>query len=501
MLPVCRTAVFRCASRKPLYNIFFSVAETGSSIGGCFLSFVSPSPCLLTPDTNIVYGEYFDLRVEEFDNNIELQITYSSNKELRTYYVYPRNVWERINGYIESFREKGYPEEPALILIGPPGTGKSSMLSILADYLGFYRVSVDPESILSMWLGETEKKFFAAFAEAETNIPSIMLFDEAEWIISSSHAGGTRSEASVHVYVNMKNILKRKIDEFGKKKLPILAVFATNLSEEDIADTMMRSGRAYRPVFVPLPDFSAIRRIIERYFPEFSSEADKLATSMINAGLSMADVFRVLGDYKRTGRLKIEEMRSRGYSRMMISPRLLEDRDVIQYLQNLSDKIDPDIFRFRRLRIWIENTFEAVMPIITAFIIYKARKPVIALTDARYLDECMSTVRSTDGILLVNYNNVFRDALSTLSGQNIPIILIGTVSGYDERPKGYHRLAVDFFEIKPRTAPVKIIANILNIDIDQAKIQKMGLDAKSSAEYKAFIETLATTGSTKLSSL
>jgi len=66
-----------------------------------------------------------------------------------------------------------------LLLYGKPGTGKSEFVHHLGRTLG---IKVDMKrcsDIISMWVGETERKIAAAFREAEEN-GNVLFFDEAD---------------------------------------------------------------------------------------------------------------------------------------------------------------------------------------------------------------------------------------------------------------------------------------------------------------------------------
>jgi ATPases of the AAA+ class len=454
---------------------------------------VSPSPCLLAPVTEIKISEPVKISVEEFEEDVEVTVSAGDNE---TYYVYPKNVWERIYEYVDSFVAKGHPEEPAMILIGPPGTGKSSMMRILSDMMGVYTVEVEPESALSMWLGQSEKNLRRMFEEAEANSPSMVLFDEAEWILSKTSV--VRRSLSDNTFLNMKTILKRKIDEYGKKKEPILTIFASNISEEDIEETMIRSGRAYRPIFVPLPDWHGIKRIIERYFPEKRDESEKLATIMLNAGLSMADVMRVMKTYVRTGKIKIEEMRTRGYSRLFMSPELAGDASVQRYLREIVDRYDLErVSRHPNPKIFMECSYHVCGPILAAALVAIVRRPVMTVTDVRYIDEALDMSRSINSMLLVPSDFMPRDVVQNMLSQKTSTIFIGR-----EKVEGAYitKMTVVPRDMRLRMAPVIILSEMLRIEIDDKMRVQREIEKMTDVDYEKFLESFAQTGSLVLSS-
>ena len=66
-----------------------------------------------------------------------------------------------------------------LLLFGPPGTGKTLAAEVIARELGVDLLAVDLASLVSKWIGETEKNLAAVFDMAERS-RALLLFDEAD---------------------------------------------------------------------------------------------------------------------------------------------------------------------------------------------------------------------------------------------------------------------------------------------------------------------------------
>ncbi len=71
----------------------------------------------------------------------------------------------------------------SLCLQGPPGTGKSAYVRHLAERLGLEVVQKRASDLMSKWVGETEQKIAAAFAEARA-AQSFLVFDEADSLLA-----------------------------------------------------------------------------------------------------------------------------------------------------------------------------------------------------------------------------------------------------------------------------------------------------------------------------
>lgn len=79
----------------------------------------------------------------------------------------------------------------SLCLFGPPGTGKSAYVRYLADRLAMEIDQRRTSDLLSPWVGETEQKIAAAFAEAR-NAGAFLVFDEADSLLGDRR-GAQRS--------------------------------------------------------------------------------------------------------------------------------------------------------------------------------------------------------------------------------------------------------------------------------------------------------------------
>ena len=71
----------------------------------------------------------------------------------------------------------------SLCLQGPPGTGKSAFVRYLAEHMGLEVMQMRASDLMSMWVGDTEKKIAAAFAEAR-DTGAFLVFDEADSLLA-----------------------------------------------------------------------------------------------------------------------------------------------------------------------------------------------------------------------------------------------------------------------------------------------------------------------------
>ena len=93
--------------------------------------------------------------------------------------IYKRRVYEDWG-----MQEKlSYGRGVSMILSGPPGTGKTMAAQVLAGWLGMSLYRIELSSVISKYIGETEKNLEQIFEMAEKS-QGILFFDEADALFS-----------------------------------------------------------------------------------------------------------------------------------------------------------------------------------------------------------------------------------------------------------------------------------------------------------------------------
>lgn len=142
-----------------------------------------------------------------------------------------------------------------ILFDGEPGTGKTMAAGIIASQLGKDLYKINVSTVISKWVGETEKQLQRVFTEAEES-QSVILFDEADSLFSKRSTGD--SQDSGDRFANMTvNFLLQKIEEFRG-----VCILTTNLKKS--IDQAFIRRLAYRVTF-PFPDEAARAKIWEGF--------------------------------------------------------------------------------------------------------------------------------------------------------------------------------------------------------------------------------------------
>jgi hypothetical protein len=162
------------------------------------------------------------------------------------------------------------------LFYGPSGTGKTLAVEVIAKELELEAYKIDLSTVVSKYIGETEKNLSAIFQEAETS-NAILFFDEADALF------GKRSEVKdAHDrYANIEiNYLLQRMEEFEG-----VVVLATNL-RKNIDEAFFR--RMHFAVEFPFPDEQRRYRIWRQHFPEAVTVAEDVDFNFLASRLDLA---------------------------------------------------------------------------------------------------------------------------------------------------------------------------------------------------------------------
>jgi hypothetical protein len=151
-----------------------------------------------------------------------------------------------------------------VLFTGPSGTGKTMAAEILAHELSLDLLQIDLSSVVSKYIGETEKNLSAIFREAEQS-QALLFFDEADSLFGKR----TEMKDAHDRYANIEvNYLLQRVELYEG-----IVVLATNL-QRNIDDAFLR--RIKEVVDFPFPDDKLRARIWRAHFPSEAPMADDI---------------------------------------------------------------------------------------------------------------------------------------------------------------------------------------------------------------------------------
>jgi len=191
----------------------------------------------------------------------------------------------------------GWPR--GILFFGPPGCGKTLLAAAIATEINAAFYCVDAASIMSKWLGESEKNVAHLFQNArvvsENGQPAIIFLDEIDSLV------GIRSE-EVGGEIRTRNQFLKEMDSVVDKSrsLHVYIVGATN-KPWVLDQPFIR--RFQKRVFVPLPNLQArleMFKILSKNL-KLASDVDFEELARLTDGYSGSDI----RDIFQSGQLKV----------------------------------------------------------------------------------------------------------------------------------------------------------------------------------------------------
>lgn len=153
-----------------------------------------------------------------------------------------------------------------VLLVGPPGTGKTSIARAIAGEVEAYFVAIAASEFIEMFVGNGPRRVRELFASARAAVSSGLYKKAIIFIDELDSIGGARNavfDAGGAEYRNTLNELLHQMDGFNLDE-SIFILGATN-REQDIDPALKRAGRFDRIVEITLPDGESREAILKLY--------------------------------------------------------------------------------------------------------------------------------------------------------------------------------------------------------------------------------------------
>ncbi|MEV4718327.1 AAA family ATPase [Micromonospora noduli] len=186
--------------------------------------------------------------------------------------------------YPDTFARLGVQPPRGVLLYGPPGCGKTYLVTALAGSGRANVLSVKGAELLSKWVGESERAVRELFRRAREAAPTLIFLDEVDALApvrGQVTDGGTTDRVVAALLTELDGVETLR---------NVVVVGATN--RPDLVDpALLRPGRLERLVYVPPPDGPAraeILRAASRQVP-LAPDVDLPALGDELTGFSAAD--------------------------------------------------------------------------------------------------------------------------------------------------------------------------------------------------------------------
>ena len=150
--------------------------------------------------------------------------------------------------YSEAFKKANTNHPKGILLYGAPGTGKTLLAKAIANESGVNFISVKGPSLISKYVGESERAIREVFKIAKQASPTILFFDEMDSLVPR------RGSSSTDAHVTERVISQFLTEMDGIEELKGVVVLAATNRLDLVDPALLRSGRFDLLLELPKPD-------------------------------------------------------------------------------------------------------------------------------------------------------------------------------------------------------------------------------------------------------
>ncbi|MDD7390889.1 MAG: ATP-dependent zinc metalloprotease FtsH [Lachnospiraceae bacterium] len=191
------------------------------------------------------------------------------------------------------YKEIGASMPKGILLVGPPGTGKTMLAKAVAGEANVPFFSMSGSEFVEMFVGMGASKVRDLFKQAKEKAPCIVFIDEIDAIGQKRNTGGMGGNDEREQTLNQ---LLTEMDGFeGNTGVIILA--ATN-RPESLDPALTRPGRFDRRVPVELPDLKGREEILKVHAKKIkvAEDVDFLKVARMASGASGAELANIVNE-------------------------------------------------------------------------------------------------------------------------------------------------------------------------------------------------------------
>ncbi len=199
-------------------------------------------------------------------------------------------IIKRRHAFGKDAKAYGLPVPRGILLLGPPGSGKTHLAKIIANVLDVPLLKLDGGKLFSSLVGSSEANVRNAIATAEAVAPVVVLVDEIEKAFSGSKSSGQTDGGT------SARVLGTFLQWMNDKTKPVFVV-ATSNDVSQLPPEFLRKGRFDELFFVDLPDQDEREEIFKIHIAKRNRKPDAFNIPALSAstnGFTGAEIEAVI---------------------------------------------------------------------------------------------------------------------------------------------------------------------------------------------------------------
>ena len=166
----------------------------------------------------------------------------------------------------ELFRKVGIKPPKGILLVGPPGCGKTLLAKAVANQTDATFIRMVGSELAQKYIGEGGRMVRELFSLAKEKSPSIIFLDEIDAIGAKRLDGSTSGDREVQ-----RTLMQLLAELDGFDALEDVKIIAATNRPDILDDALLRPGRFDRIIEIPIPDDDGRKAIVELHVSNMST--------------------------------------------------------------------------------------------------------------------------------------------------------------------------------------------------------------------------------------
>ncbi len=186
----------------------------------------------------------------------------------------------------ELFEKVGIVPPKGVLLVGPPGCGKTLLAKAVANHTDATFIRMVGSELAQKYIGEGGRMVRELFSLAKEKAPSVIFLDEIDAIGAKRLDGSTSGDREVQ-----RTLMQLLAELDGFDELEHVKIIAATNRPDILDDALLRPGRFDRIIEIPIPEEESRRAILELHLSKMNTKGVRLKSiAQATVGYSGAEL-------------------------------------------------------------------------------------------------------------------------------------------------------------------------------------------------------------------